>query len=126
MAGNKLPKAETEKRVMKCFNLRFNSDSPIRQDKWIEYCHENYADKSEVQYHQYWAKAFERYNQGWKSKLENLLDPAVDELNRLLSSEDEKIRQRALDQIMKYTGNDIQKIQADIKGEINITFGENE
>ena len=126
MAGNKLPKAETEKRIMKCFQLRFQSDNPIRQEKWIEYCHEQYGDKSELQYHQYWARAFERYNSGWKAKLENLLDPAIDELTRLLASEDDKIRQRALDQIMKYSGNDVIRVQADVKGEINISFGESE
>jgi hypothetical protein len=39
-----------------------------------------------------------------------------------LASEDEKIRQRAIDQIVKYTGNDIQKIEADIKGDIQVSF----
>jgi histone H3/H4 len=53
-----------------------------------------------------------------------MLGPATDELFSLLASEDQKIRQRAIDQIMKYTGNDIQKIQADIKGDIKVSFGE--
>lgn len=124
MAGDKLPKAETERRIFKCYELRFLSPNPIRQEEWTKYCHENYGDKSELQYAQYWMHANDRYNQGWKNKLENLLEPAVDELTRLLASEDEKIRQRALDQIMKYTGNDIQKIQADIKGQVSISFGD--
>jgi len=71
-----------------------------------------------------WSDAGGLYQEGWKEKLNRLLEPASDELYRLLSSEDEKIRQRALDQIMKYTGNDIQKIQAELKGEIVIKFGD--
>ena len=126
MAGDKLPKAETDKRIQKCFDLRFKSNKPIRQGEWTEYCHEHYGDKSELQYSQYWIRAYERYNEGWRTKLEKLLDPAVDELTRLLADEDPKVRQRAIDQIAKYTGNDIQKIQADVKGEINIQFGSNE
>lgn len=126
MAGEKLPKAETDRRIQKCFDLRFKSNDPIRQDKWIEYCHENYGDKSELQYSQYWIRANERYNNGWKARLENLLDPAIDELTRLLADEDPKVRQRAIDQIAKFTGNDIQKIQADIKGQVNIKFGSDE
>ena len=126
MAGNKLTKSETDQRINKIYDLRFNSQPPMRQWQWIEYCHENYGDKSEAQYAQYWQKANDKYNDHWKTKLENLLDPAINELSRLLASEDEKIRQRALDQIMKYSGNDVQKIQADITGKINIAFGEEE
>lgn len=126
MAGNKLPKIETDKRVNKIYELRFHSDPPMRQFEWIDYCHENYGDKSEIQYAQYWQKAYDKYNEHWKNKLENLLDPAINELSRLLSSEDEKIRQRALDQIMKYNGQDVQRIEAKIDGNINISFGEEE
>ena len=41
-------------------------------------------------------------------------DPAVQELVKLLADENPKIRSRAIDQIMKYTGNDITK--QEIKG----------
>jgi len=55
-----------------------------------------------------------------------MLDPAMNTLFELLASDDEKIRQRAIDQIVKYTGNDIDKIEAKIDGEITLTWGEEE
>jgi len=58
----------------------------------------------------------------WKELLEKQLTPAVEELIRLMADENPKIRQRAVDQIVKYTGNDIQKIQAEIKGDIEVSF----
>ena len=39
-----------------------------------------------------------------------------------MADDNPKIRQRAVDQIVKYTGNDIQKIQAEIKGDIEVSF----
>ena len=109
-------KTEVEKRVSECYSLRYENSPSITQEKWVEYCHENYSDRSEVTYCMYWDKAYKRYNDHWKLKLEKLLGPATDELFRLLSSEDEKIRQRAVDQIMKLTGNDI--IKQEIKGTV--------
>jgi hypothetical protein len=67
-------------------------------------------------------KSKDLYDNAWRERLTKLLDPAVNELTRLLASEDEKIRQRALDQVMKYNGEDIQKIQAEIKGDIEVSF----
>jgi hypothetical protein len=52
-----------------------------------------------------------------------MLDPAMNELFTLLASDDEKIKQRAIDQIVKYTGNDIQKIEAKIQGDIRLSWG---
>lgn len=124
MAGDKLPKGETDKRVNQCYTFRFNNTNTFGHKHWIKYCKENYNDKSEQQYTAYWMTAGDIYKETWKTKLENLLEPAVDELYVLLSSEDEKIRQRALDQIMKYNGEDIQRIQAEIKGNIKVSFGE--
>jgi histone H3/H4 len=69
-------------------------------------------------------KSRDLYDEGWRERLTKLLGPAVNELTRALASEDEKIRTRAIDQIMKYNGEDIQKIQADIKGDIRVSFGE--
>jgi len=123
MAGNKLTHTEVDERVDKCFELRFKTDPPIQQREWIKYCHKHYSDKSEQQYHQYWAQAKERYDEGWRAKLSQMLDPAMDQLFALLSSDDEKIRQRAIDQIVKYTGNDIQKIEAKIEGNIQLNWG---
>ena len=124
MAGLMLSKGEVEKRVDACFKMRDRDKHAITQEQWVEYCHHNFGDKSEQQYCAYWANAKKKYDEGWKERLNKLLGPAVDELNGMLASEDEKIRQRAIDQIMKYTGNDIQKIQAEIKGEIKVTFGD--
>ncbi len=58
----------------------------------------------------------------WKELLEKQLTPAVEELIRLMADENPKIRSRAVDQIVKYTGNDIQKIQAEVKGDIQVSF----
>jgi len=72
-------------------------------------------------------KSGEKYSENWKEKLGKAIDPAVNELYSLLVSDDEKIRQRAIDQIFKYTGNDITKIEADVKVEqINLNWGSNE
>ena len=122
MAGIKLNDKEIQERVDKAYDLRYNQN--YTQERWVEFCHKEYGDKSEQQYCQYFLKARERNDQAWKDKLQSALGPATDELFRLLASDNEKIRSRAIDQIMKYTGNDVQKIQADIKGDINISFGE--
>lgn len=123
MAGNKLTHTEVDERVEKCFELRFKTDPPMLQKEWIKYCHKHYNDKSEQQYHQYWSAAKEKYDEGWRAKLNQMLDPAMNELFALLASEDEKIKQRAIDQIVKYTGNDIQKIEAKIQGDIRLNWG---
>lgn len=122
MAGNKLKLAEYQERIDKCFELRFNAEIPMMQKEWVKYCHTTYGDKSEQQYHYYWAQAKDLYDERWKSKLNKMLDPAMTELFSLLADDDAKIRQRAVDQIVKYTGNDINKIEADIKGEMNINL----
>jgi hypothetical protein len=124
MAGDKLTKVEVDERIVKCFELRFKTDPPMLQKEWIKYCHTHYGDKSEQQYHQYWAQAKEEYDEKWKSKLNQMLDPAMDQLFVLLASDDEKIRQRAIDQIVKFTGNDVQKIEAKIDGNIVLNWGD--
>lgn len=124
MAGNKLTNAEINVRVDACLNMRYNADSPMLQREWIAYCHEHYGDKSEQQYHAYWAMARERYEENWRAKLSKMLSPAMDTLYELLGSDDEKVRQRAIDQIVKYTGNDVEKIEAKIDGNIQLTWGD--
>lgn len=126
MAGHKLTKAETDLRVAQCYKLRYESENPILFREWIAYCHETYGDKSEQQYSAYWASSTEQYQETWKEKLNKQLDPAVNELISLLASDDEKIRQRAVDQIMKYTGNDVEKIEAKIEGVIELNWGNGE
>ena len=119
---SRLTDIEVQSRVDKCFELRYKSDKPILQREWIAYCKKTYGDKSVPQYANYWAKAKDDYEEIWKSKLEGLLDPAMQELVRLLNSPSDTIKQRAIDQIIKYTGNDIQKhlVKAQIE---NITIG---
>lgn len=124
MAGNKLAKAETDARVQKCYDLRYGGNEAIGFKKWIDYCHENYGDKSEQQYSAYWASATSMYQENWREKLNKQLDPAVNELISLLADDDPKIRQRAVDQIMKYTGNDIEKIEAKVQGNIELNWGD--
>ncbi len=123
MAGQKLPMAEVDNRIDKCLELRFQTNPPMLQREWIKYCKKHYGDKSEQQYHDYWAKAKSRYDEGWRAKLNNMLEPAMETLIGLMHSDDEKIRQRAIDQIVKYTGNDIEKIEAKIEGNITLNWG---
>ena len=123
MAGSKLPKSETDSRVQQCYDMRYNSNDGLLFRNWVKYCHENYGDKSEQQYTAYWVSSSEIYQESWREKLSKQLDPAVNELIGLLASDDEKIRSRAVDQIMKYTGNDVEKIEAKIQGNIELNWG---
>jgi hypothetical protein len=123
MPGIKLTGHEIDERVDKCIELRYKGNESLTQKQWIKYCHKTYGDKSEQQYCYYWAQATEQYNELWKAKLNKMLDPAMNELVLLLADEDPKIRQRAVDQIVKYTGNDIQKIEANIQGNVVLSWG---
>ena len=126
MAGDKLTHTEVDKRIDKCLELRYQSNNPILFKDWIKYCHKNYGDKSEQQYTKYWSDAKEKYEEGWRAKLSKMLNPAMDTLFELLADDDPKIRQRAIDQIVKYTGNDIEKIEAKIEGNVVLKWGDNE
>ena len=116
MAGTKLSHMEVQKRVDACFNHRYNENKNQRQ--WLDYCHKEYGDKSEKQYGAYWNTAREQYDDNWKERLQKQLDPAITILQGLLHSDQEKIRQRAVDQVLKYTGNEINKVA--IEGSMNI------
>ena len=124
MAGDKLTKVEVDQRVDTCMRLRYFENDPILLREWIKYCHKEYGDKSEQQYTAYWTMAKERYDEQWRAKLQKMLDPAMNELYTLLSSDDEKIRQRAIDQVIKYTGNEVQRIEAKINGNIVLNWGD--
>jgi len=125
MAGVKSTDAEVMARVEECYNLRYNHKFGNKQ--WLSHCHKTYGDKSEKTYNTYWMKSGELYKEAWQEKLSKLLEPATDELYNLLASDDAKIRQQAVNQIMKYTGNEIQRIEADIKVEqINLNWGDDE
>jgi hypothetical protein len=124
MAGEKLTHTEVEARVNKCLELRYKADTPILQKEWVKYCHKHYGDKSEQQYIKYWIDAKAKYEEGWRAKLNKMLDPAMETLLGLMHSDDEKIRQRAIDQVVKYTGNDIEKIEAKVEGNITLNWGD--
>lgn len=124
MAGKKLTHTEVDERVDKCLELRYKAETPILQREWVKYCHKEYGDKSEQQYIKYWIDAKAKYEEMWRAKLNKMLDPAMNELFSLLADDDAKVRQRAIDQIVKYTGNDIEKIEAKIEGNIELKWGE--
>ena len=122
MAGDKLSDKEVKDRIKKAYDLRYNEK--YTQEKYVQWAKENYGDKSEQQYCQYFTKSRKYHEEVWKDLLEQQLKPATLELIRLMADEDPKVRQRAIDQIFKYTGNDITKVQAEVSGEVKITFGD--
>lgn len=124
MAGTKLTHTEVDKRVDTCLELRYNVEKPMLHREWLKYCHKHYGDKSEKQYTAYWMTAKGRYDEGWRQKLNSMLSPAMESLVELMYNEDAKVRQRAIDQIVKYTGNDIEKIEAKIEGTIELNWGD--
>ena len=126
MAGTKLTDAELEDRIEEAYTLRYVQQPRMTQKQYVEYCKEKYNDKSEQTYCGYFTKAKEVLEKRWNERLDNLLDPAIDELTRLLASEQEKVRQRAVDQIIEYAGKKVKKIEQDItsNGEtIKVNFG---
>ncbi len=123
MAGKRITKDENESRVTKCYFFRFEDPHPFGIKDWLVWCHDTYGDKSEQTYTKYWADAGNLYQDGWREKLNKQLDPAVNELIRLLADENPKIRHEAAKSIFKYTGHEVQKIEADIKTDIKIKFG---
>ena len=105
--------------------LEFDKDSEhFKQTEWIKWCNENYDDKSEKTYHTYWTKSTQKYTDGWKEKLNKQLDPAVNALIGLLASDDEKVRQRAVDQIFKLTGNEETRIAIEGSMDISLNWGD--
>ena len=124
MAGTKITNAELDERVRQAYHLRY--EQKFTQRQYVEWAKEEYGDKSEQQLCQYFLKAKEIVDQKWDERLDALLTPAVDELTRLLSSESERVRQRAVDQVVEYAGKKIKKIEQDVtsNGEtITIGFG---
>lgn len=124
MAGNKLSDKEIKDRIKKAYELRYEEN--YTQERYVKWAKEYYGDKSEQQLCQYFTKARDLYEETWKDLLQKQLKPATQELIRLMADENPKIRDAAVAKIFKYTGNDIQKIQADIKGEIKVSFADDE
>jgi len=123
MAGIKFNDKEIQEIVKKAYDLRYNEN--YTQERYVKWAKEEYG-KSEQQCCQYFLKAKQYYTEVWKDLLEKQLTPAVQELIRLMADEDPKIRQQAINQVFKFTGNDVQKIQADIKGDIKVSFNSDE
>lgn len=121
----RLTLVEVQRRVDKCIDLRYKADKPILQREWIDYCQSNYNDKSVPQYINYWMTAKEQYEEGWRGSLENLIEPAIDVLREGLSSNNPLVKSKTIDQIMKYSGNDIQKHHV-LTQEIQVGFGNEE
>ena len=121
----RLTLVEVQRRVDTCIDLRYKADKPILQREWLDYCDKHYDDKSKPQYLNYWMTAKEQYEEGWKGRLEGLLEPAMMELTELLHSDNPLVKQKAIDQIYKMSGYDIQKhlVKAQIEN-ITIGFGE--
>lgn len=127
MAGNRITKDEYNKRVRECYQLRFESSEKFGVKDWLEYCHNNYSDKSEQTYTKIWADAGSMFEEHWKLLLEKHLTEGVHEILRLMADENPKVRADAVKMLFKYTGNDImrQEIKATVE-EIKIGFGQEE
>ena len=122
MSGIKMTDAEINKRVELCFDMRYKEG--MRQVDWVKYCHEHYDDKSEKTYISYWIKSKDKYEEGWRELLSKQLSPAVNTLIELMASDDEKVRQRAIDQVFKYTGNDEMKVAITGQLDISLNWGD--
>jgi hypothetical protein len=119
MAGNKLNNQEITEIVEKAYDLRYIQN--FSQKAYVAWAKKEYG-KSEQQCCQYYLKAKDRHTTMWKALLEKQLTPAVEELIRLMADDNPKIRQQAISQVFKYTGNEVQKIQAEVKGDIQVSF----
>lgn len=124
--GKRLTKGEVDKRIKKAYDLRYNQN--MGQIEYVKWCKEHYGDKSEQTYCKYFLEAKSVYDANWKELLQRQLSPAVKELRELMLDKDPKVRQRAIDQVFRYTGNDIQKVESkvDSKVNINVSFGDDE
>ena len=119
MAGNKVNNQELTEIIEKAYDLRYNQN--FSQKAYVAFAKKEYG-KSEQQCCQYYLKAKDKHTTMWKALLEKQLTPAVEELIRLMADENPKIRQQAISQVFKYTGNEVQKIQAEVKGDIQVSF----
>jgi hypothetical protein len=115
-------KTEVERRVSECFKLRYESTPSIKQEEWVQYCHENYGDRSEQQYCDYWASAKAKYDTGWKEKLNSLLGPATERIEQLLASDNTNDHKEAIKMVYKYTGNDIERQEIKSESVIKVSF----
>ena len=116
MAGSRLPQDEYDKRVKQCYEFRFEQETPFGVKEWLDYCAEHYPDKSQQQHTKMWSDAGELFKNAWKDRLEKLLGPAVDKITEGLTSEDPRTFQKAIEQVFRYSGHDIDR--QEIKQEV--------
>lgn len=129
MAGTKLTDAEVRERILEAYHNRYERTPPMKQEEYVKWAKERYADKSEQTYCNYFTRARDVVNERWDQRLDDLLTPAIQELGELLTNPDARIRQKAVDQVVEYAGRKIKNVKTDITSngkEINIGFGENE
>ncbi|NBW17646.1 MAG: hypothetical protein EBR82_57695 [Caulobacteraceae bacterium] len=77
-------------------------------------------------YNKYWAMAGKMYESTWKDILRTYLLPAVNKIGSHLESVDEKIQQKAVEQVFKYSGAHEDKIRVEGNSEINLKWGKDE
>ena len=118
-------KTEVFNRASECYKLRFESTPSITQEKWVEHCHEVYGDRSEQTYCSYWAKAKDMFDEEWRTRLSNMLGPATDRIRDLLASDNPNDYKEGVRMVYKYTGNEVEKIDSNVKQEttIKVNFG---
>lgn len=129
MAGTKLTDAEVRERIIEAYHNRYERTPPMKQEEYVKWAKEKYGDKSEQTYCNYFTRAREIVNERWDQKLDGLLTPAIEELGSLLTNQDARIRQKAVDQIVEYAGRKIKKVETDITSEgksLQIKFGGDE
>lgn len=118
--GWKHTDAVIQERVEKAYDFRYNQKGKMKE--WVAICKKTYGDRSERIYESYWNKAKQQYTEAWQSQVEQMIQPAMEELLALLQDGNERTRQEAVNQIMKYSGNAIQKIDMDVRGDIKLNF----
>tara|TARA_R110000851_G_scaffold7482_7_gene29010 strand:+ start:1326 stop:1703 length:378 start_codon:yes stop_codon:yes gene_type:complete len=125
MAGVKLNDKEIKERTKKAYQLRYEDN--FTQLGYVKWAKEEYGDKSEQQYCQYFLKAKEYYDEVWKDRLYKQLGPAVDQLIGNLADDNPKVRDLAIAKVFKYTGHDIDRkeINATVT-EIKVGFSSDE
>ena len=119
-------KTEVELRAKECYKLRYETSPSITQEKWVKHCHKIYGDRSEQTYCTYWSKAKDMYTEDWKERLGSLLGPAVDRIRENIYDEDGRINSKAVDQVFDYTGHKVKKVEANVKGDVTVKFGNQE
>jgi len=124
MAGTRIPKDLYEERVQQCYTRRFENKEAYTVKDWLAYCKEHYPEKSQQQHTKMWSDAGDLHTQAWKERLNHMLGPATERINELLQSDNPNDHKEAIKMVFKYSGNEIQKVEANVMGNITLTFGD--